>query len=97
MSLYRYLGMDVKGVLLCRTALARYPSCAASLTVRWISFGGVPLSRPRIQVVHGTVPQKCVRNTLRARSGILYRPALGGLRCRPLPPSSTRDPEATPN
>src|SRR5579864_1409833 len=58
---------------------------------------GVPLPRPRIQVVHGTVPQKCARNTLPARSGILCRPALGELRCRPLPTSSARAPEATPN
>src|SRR5216684_3196745 len=66
--------------------------------VRWTSVGeGVPLPRPRIQVVHGTVPQKCARNTLPARSGILCRPALGELRCRPLPTSSTRAPEVTPN
>ncbi len=63
-----------------------------------ISVGeGVPLPTPRIQVVHGTVPQKCARNTLPARSGILYRPALGELRCRPLPTSSARAPEVTPN
>src|SRR6266516_5892185 len=66
--------------------------------VKWISVGeGVPFPRSRIQVVHGTVPQKCARNTLPARSGILYRPVLGELRCRPLPTSSTRAPEATPN
>src|SRR5580765_521734 len=66
--------------------------------VRWISVGeGVPLPRPRIQVVHGTVPQKCARNTLPARSGILYRPAIEGLRCHPQPTSSTRAPEVTPN
>jgi len=48
----------------------------------WISVGeGVPLPRSRIQVVHGTVPQKCACNTLPARSGILYRPANEGLRC----------------
>src|SRR6478609_1723340 len=58
---------------------------------------GVPLPRPRIQVVHGTVPQKCARNTLPARSGILYRPAIEGLRCHPLPTSSTRAPEVIPN
>jgi len=44
---------------------------------KWISVGeGVRLPRPRIQVVHGTVEQKCARNTLPAPSGILYRPAL---------------------
>src|ERR1700722_285241 len=32
------------------------------------------LPRPRLQVIHGTVPQKCARNTLPAQSGILYRP-----------------------
>ena len=58
---------------------------------------GVPLPRPRIQVVHGTVLQKCARNTLPARSGILYRPAIEGRRCHPLPTSSTRAPEVTPN
>jgi hypothetical protein len=64
----------------------------------WISVGeGFPLPRPRIHVVHGTVPQKCARNTHPARSGILYRQALGELRCRPLPTSSTRAPEVTPN
>jgi len=52
---------------------------------------------PRVKVVHGTVQQKCARNTLSGRSGILYRPALGELRGRPLPTSSTRAPEATPN
>src|SRR5205807_5958066 len=74
-------------------------SCAASLTfVWWISVGEeVPLPRPRIHLVHGTVPQKCARNTLPARSGILYRPALGELRCRPLPTSSMHAPEVTPN
>jgi hypothetical protein len=67
--------------------------------VRWISSvgEGVPLPRPRIRVVHGTVPQKCACNTLPARSGILYRAALEELRCRPLPTSSTRAPEVTPN
>src|SRR5579864_6207991 len=66
--------------------------------LRWICVGeGVPLPRPRIQVVHGTVPQKCAGNTLLARSGILSRPALGELRCRPLPTSSARAPEVTPN
>src|SRR5580692_7114605 len=57
----------------------------------------VSLPRPRIQVVHGTVPQKCARNTLPAPSSILYRPAIEGLRCHPLPTSSTRAPEVTPN
>src|SRR4029077_15976260 len=57
----------------------------------------VPWPRPRIQVVHGTVLRKCARNTLPARSGILYRPAIEGLRCHPLPTSSTRAPEVTPN
>ena len=72
--------------------------CVRLLFVRWISFGeGVPLPRPGIQVVHGTVPQKCARNTLPARSGVLYRPAIEGLRCHPLPTSSTRAPEVTPN
>ena len=66
--------------------------------VRWISVGeGVSLPRPRIQVVHGTVPQKCARKTLSARSSVLYRPAIGGLRCHPLPTSSTRAPEVTPS
>src|SRR5271169_7032836 len=58
---------------------------------------GVPLPRPRIRVVHGTVPQKCARNTLPARSGILCRPAIEGLHCHPLPTSSTRAPVVTPN
>src|SRR4051812_7211170 len=66
--------------------------------LRWISVGeGVPSPRPRIQVVHGTVPQKCARNTLPAQSDILCRPEHGGLRCRPLRTSSTRAPEVTPN
>src|SRR6267154_736818 len=73
--------------------------CAASLTfVKGISVGEeVPLPRPRLRLVHGTVPQKCARNTLPVRSGILYRPAIEGLRCHPLPTSSTRAPEVTPN
>ena len=56
-----------------------------------------PLPRPRLQVVHGTVPPKCARNTLPARLGMLCRRALGELRDRPLPTSATRAPEATPN
>src|SRR5580693_2762115 len=58
---------------------------------------GVPLRRPRIQVVHGTARQQCARNTLPARSAILSRPAIEGLRCHPLLTSSTRAPEVTPN
>jgi hypothetical protein len=57
----------------------------------------VPFPRPRLRLVHGTVPQKCARNTLPARSGILYHPAIEGLRCHPLLTSSTRAPEVTPN
>ena len=73
-------------------------SCAASLTfVRSTGVGEGFLPRPRLQVVHGTVPQKCARKPLPGRAGILYRPALGELRGRPLPTSSTRAPEATPN
>jgi hypothetical protein len=48
--------------------------------VRWISVGeDVPLPRPRIQLVRGTVPQRCARNALPAQSGFLYRPAGGTL------------------
>jgi len=73
-------------------------TCALSSLLRQVSVGeGVSLPRPRIPVVHGTVPQKWARNTLPARSGILYRPAIEGLRSHPLPTSSTRAPEATPN
>src|SRR5207244_12652408 len=93
-------------LICCRSPqpIARYygrrsfTTCAVSSLLRQVSVGeGVPFPRPRIQVVHGTVPQKCARNTLPARSGILCRPALGELRCRPLPTSSTRAPEVTPN
>src|ERR1700681_192018 len=81
--------------------LARDPecSCAAWLTfVSWNCVGErVPLTRTRIQAAHGTVPLKCARNTLPARPGIAYRPALGVQRCRLLPTSATRAPEATPN
>ena len=55
------------------------------------------LPRPPIQVVHGTFPPKCARSTLQARSGILCRPGRGEPRDRPLPTSSMRTPEATPN
>src|SRR5438270_7769720 len=74
-------------------------ACTAGLIfVRWISVGEeVHLPRPRIQLVHGTVPRKCVHNTVPARSGVLYRPAIEGLRCHPLPTSSMRVPEVTPN
>ena len=48
------------------------------------------MPRPRIQVVHGTVSQKCAGKTLPARASILYRRAPGELGCRPLPTSSTR-------
>ena len=89
----------------CQNPIARYyhrrsfspvPFCL--FFIRWISVGeGVCLPRPRTQVVHGTVPQQCARNSLPARSGILYRPAIEGLRCHPLPTSSARAPEVTPN
>ncbi|MCU1250076.1 MAG: hypothetical protein JWQ49_3105 [Edaphobacter sp.] len=39
----------------------RYFTCAVSSLLRQLSEGG-PLPRTRIQVVHGTVPQKCARN-----------------------------------
>ncbi len=74
-----------------------FTRCAVS-SLRQVSVGeGAPLPRPRIQVVHGTVPQKCARNVLPAPSGILSRRALGELRCHPLPTSSTPAPEGTPN
>ena len=66
--------------------------------LRQVSIGeGVTSPRQRTQVVHGTVPQKCARNTLPAPSGILSRPAPGELRCHPPPTSSTHVPEVTPN
>src|SRR5215467_9745956 len=66
--------------------------------VSGISLGeGVASLRPRIPVARGKVRQKCAGNALRARSGILGRPAPGELRCRLLTTSSTRAPEATPN
>src|SRR5436853_3718667 len=74
-----------------------YSSALSLNFVRSIGVREAPLPGPRLQVVHGTVQQKCARNTLPGRSGILYRPALGELRGRPLPTSSTRAPEATPN
>jgi len=78
----------------------RTPSPMSSLFLRQGGFSvgeGVSLPRPRIQVVHGTAPQKCARNALPARSGILCHPAIAGLRCHPLPTSSTHAPEVTPN
>jgi len=74
-------------------------SCAASFNLRQLEWVGerVPLTRTRIQAAHGTVPLKCVGNTLPTRAGILCRPALGVQRCRLLPTSATRAPEATPN
>src|SRR5580698_4934154 len=63
-----------------------FTTCADSSLLRQVSVGeGVPLPTPRIQVVHGKVPQKGARKTLPAPSGILSRPAHGELRCRPLP------------
>src|SRR3954469_11320973 len=83
---------------LLRSAIFHYTVPFRLFFGRRINVGeGVPLPRPRIQVVHETVPQKCARNTLPARSGILYRPALEGLRFHRLPTSSTRAPEVTPN
>ena len=53
--------------------IGTFPRAASLTFVRWISVGeGGPLPRPRIQLVHGTVPQKCARSTLPAWSGILY-------------------------
>ncbi len=68
------------GMSMCRFAKLRQ--------VDWLR-EGVPLPRPQLQVVHGTVPPKCARNTLPALSGMLYRPALGDRprlcpRCSPL-------------
>jgi hypothetical protein len=81
-----------------RSCRRSFTTCAVSSLLRQVGVGqGVPLPRPRIQVVHGTVPQKCARNALPAPSGIPSRPALGELRCHPLPTSSTRAPEVTPN
>src|SRR5262245_59836076 len=50
-------------------------SCAVAnlRQVAWLG-EGVPLPRPRLRVVHGTVLPKCARKTLPARSGMLYRP-----------------------
>jgi hypothetical protein len=54
-----------------------FTTCAVSSLLRQVNAGeGVPLPRPRIQVAHGTVPQKCARNALPAPSGILSRPRL---------------------
>ena len=81
-----------------KPGLRRPPSNLRLVFVPGISVGEVvPLPRPRIQLVHGTVPQECAGNTLPARSEILCRPADEGLRCRPLPTSSTRAPEVTSN
>src|SRR5580698_10138086 len=95
---------DSTHLVACQKQIALYygrrtfTTCAVSSLLRQVSVGeGVPLPRPRIQVVHGTVPQKCARNALPAPSGILSRPALRELRCHPLPTSSTRAPEVTPN
>ena len=44
--------------------------------LKWVGETG-PLTRTRIQAAQGTVPLKYARNTLPARPGILYRPALG--------------------
>src|SRR5580765_2611838 len=75
-----------------------FTTCAVSpLSRQLISVGGGLFPRPRIQVVHGTVPQQCAGNKRPARSEILCRPALGELRCRPLPTSSALAPEVTPN
>jgi len=66
------------------------------LKLEWVG-EKVTLTRTRIQAAHGTVPLKCAGNTRPARPGILYRPAPGVQRCRLLPTSATRAPEATPN
>ena len=55
------------------------------------------LPRPRIQLVHGTVPRQCAGSAPPARPGIPCRPAIAGLHCHPLPTSSMRAPEVTPN
>src|ERR1700687_3501389 len=93
------LGLEF-GMLRTSLPLVLPVDCVCGRTSRVVpaSVGeGVSFPRPRIQVVHGTVPPKCARNTLPAPSGILYHLALGVLRDRPLPTSSTRTPEATPN
>src|SRR5258707_314743 len=82
---------------LLRSLLFHHLCRFVSFTSGGFSVGeGVPLPRPRIQGVHGTVPPKCARNEHPIRSGVLYRPAIEGLRCPPLPTSSTRAPEVTP-
>src|SRR5580700_5672809 len=83
---------------LLRSLLFHHLCRLVSLSSGGFSVGeGVSLPTPRIQLVHGTVPQKCACNTLPAQSGILCRPAIEGLRCHPLPTSSTRALEVTPN
>jgi len=57
----------------------------------------VSLPRPRIRVVHGMVPPQYACNALPALSDVLYRPAVEGQRCPPLPTSSTPAPKVTPN
>jgi hypothetical protein len=105
-ELNEHLGVyeDSTHLVVCQKPVALYygrrsfTTCAVSSLLRQVSVGeGVPLPTPRIQVVHGTVPQKCARTALPAPSGILSRPALRELRCHPLPTSSTRAPEVTPN
>ena len=69
-----------------------------SAYVQWESVGErAPWTRTRIQAAQGTAPLKSSRNALPARPGILYRLALGVQRCRLLPTSAMRAPEATPN
>src|ERR1700722_18192349 len=104
MSLRLKVVEDSIHLVACQKQIALYygrrsfTTCAVSSLLRQVSVGeGGPLPRPRIQVVHGTVPQKCARNALPAPSGILSRPALGELHCHPLPTSSARAPEVTPN
>ena len=69
------------GMFMCRFAKLRQ--------VVWLR-EGTALPRPQPQLVHGTVPQKCARNTTSSTVRYaVYRPALGELHDRPPPISST--------
>src|SRR5213593_4075238 len=69
---------------------------------RFVSFSSGGLASARESLCRGLgsrwFTERFHRNALVTHgSGILYRPAIEGLRCHPLPTSSTRAPEVTPN
>ena len=99
MLLLHVLSVQQQGYLLSRLRILEVSSTQAFASLRqdegrrrvglW--------TRTRLRVARGTVPRECVCNIPPGHPGFPCRPARAEPRGRPLQPSSTRAPGATPN